>query len=413
MTAAPTMPVAKRWAEKVTLLNRYFFCGALASFVFHALSELWPGLAGLKPDEYLLLGFIVAAYAPEPASRMVGARRSLLALTFGLTLWALFADSAPHAEHQSLLLEYAKTSQVFVMLVAPVALFLTTRHQGPVLKFALGLYLGQSIYSATVIVLQLAGLDLGYTLDHGEHSLKWLLPIPISFLIVLLLCYRFLSAGQRVLWVCLLLVVAIAETIAEQRTDVAIVLTFVWLFSISRLVVGLQPRLTVPVVTAWLLIVGALPVALAASVPIERVIQSADSPSNVLRVFLLQTGLSIIPDHALFGIGGDPQNFTDIYLPWYRQSVSTYVPDEVTSTHNFFLDLAVEFGVPALALWGCIFVLLSRLALRQTGPHWLTILTLSAIIVTYAVLPLSGDNRLGTGLMWMCMLRSRRPEDGL
>jgi O-antigen ligase len=83
--------------------------------------------------------------------------------------------------------------------------------------------------------------------------------------------------------------------------------------------------------------------------------------SNRDRVFMVQSGLQIIKDHPLTGVG--PDVVREVY-PQYRQpgAVNQLNPH----LHNVPLQIAAERGLPALALWlWFVFVLLRDFIVRR------------------------------------------------
>lgn len=82
---------------------------------------------------------------------------------------------------------------------------------------------------------------------------------------------------------------------------------------------------------------------------------SLTDPSNVDRVAMMKSGLRIIKDHPLTGIG--PDMIGQVY-PHYRER--TAVNQLNLHLHNVPLQIAAERGLPALAVWLWFIVTLVR-----------------------------------------------------
>jgi O-antigen ligase len=78
----------------------------------------------------------------------------------------------------------------------------------------------------------------------------------------------------------------------------------------------------------------------------DSAVTQAGVQSNQDRVFMLQSGLQIIKDHPLTGVG--PDIVREVY-PQYRQPGA---PNQLNPhLHNVPMQIAAERGLPALALW--------------------------------------------------------------
>lgn len=87
---------------------------------------------------------------------------------------------------------------------------------------------------------------------------------------------------------------------------------------------------------------------------------SLTDPSNVDRVAMMKSGLRIIEDHPLTGIG--PDMIGQVY-PHYREK--TAVNQLNLHLHNVPLQIAAERGLPALAVWLWFIVTLVRDFFKQ------------------------------------------------
>ncbi len=115
-------------------------------------------------------------------------------------------------------------------------------------------------------------------------------------------------------------------------------------------------------------LMGLLPVALAAFLALApsglttRLYSTFNlkDPSNVDRVAMLKSGLRIIKDHPLTGVG--PDMIGQVY-PYYRDQAA--VNQLNLHLHNVPLQIAAERGLPALAIWLWFIVTLARDFLKR------------------------------------------------
>ena len=107
---------------------------------------------------------------------------------------------------------------------------------------------------------------------------------------------------------------------------------------------------------------GLLPVAVALMFALapdritDRVLSVFDlqDPSSRDRVAMVQTGLAMVKDHPLTGVG---PNMVERLYPQYRDKNS--VEKINPHLHNVPLQIAAERGLPALAIWVMCIVLLT------------------------------------------------------
>jgi O-antigen ligase len=108
--------------------------------------------------------------------------------------------------------------------------------------------------------------------------------------------------------------------------------------------------------TGLLPVIVALMFALAPDSVTDRIMSVFDlrDPSSRDRVAMVQTGLAMVRDHPLTGVG---PNMVERLYPQYRD------PDGVEKVnphlHNVPLQIAAERGLPALALWIAVIVVLA------------------------------------------------------
>ncbi len=97
----------------------------------------------------------------------------------------------------------------------------------------------------------------------------------------------------------------------------------------------------------------------------DSVTSTSTLQSNRDRIAMMKSGLRIIKDNPLTGVG--PDMVIQVY-PGYREP--TAVSQRNSHLHNVPLQIAAERGLPALGIW-CWFVgtlLLDFLRLRKTSP---------------------------------------------
>jgi O-antigen ligase len=119
---------------------------------------------------------------------------------------------------------------------------------------------------------------------------------------------------------------------------------------------------------ALLPITVALFIAIAPASVTARVYSMFDvrDPSNRDRVAMLTSGTLMVRDYPLTGVGPD---MVKIYYPRYRQPEAEHAVNP--HLHNVPMQIAVERGLPALAIWTWFVVALSRDLLRRfyAGRH--------------------------------------------
>lgn len=92
-----------------------------------------------------------------------------------------------------------------------------------------------------------------------------------------------------------------------------------------------------------------------------------NDPSNRDRVAMLRSGVEMVKDHPLTGVGPD---MVKVVYPQYRDA--TYAVQTINPhLHNVPMQIAAERGLPALALWLWFVWVASRALWRQlrTGEH--------------------------------------------
>lgn len=121
----------------------------------------------------------------------------------------------------------------------------------------------------------------------------------------------------------------------------------------------------------------------------ERIFHIADlsDASVVNRLNMAETGMRIIADFPLFGVG--PQQVERVYER-YR---TPEAPPDVPHLHNNFVQLAAERGVPAMLVWTWLMISIGaghlRLFRKDNAPVWLKI-TASAGLAAVVALVTAG-----------------------
>jgi O-antigen ligase len=125
-----------------------------------------------------------------------------------------------------------------------------------------------------------------------------------------------------------------------------------------------------------------------------------ETPSNLERTFLLETGMRIALDHPWFGIGST--KFVDYFAPWYEYFFD--YTTEVDSAHNIIIDLGVGFGIPAVILFMLIIGSVALFMLKRVRIRWIAIFGLTSVAVIYSVLPTARGARLEINLLFQIAL---------
>lgn len=84
---------------------------------------------------------------------------------------------------------------------------------------------------------------------------------------------------------------------------------------------------------------------------------SGKDMSSMERIYRWIASVRMVPEHPVTGVG--PNNFYDHYKNHTVSSFETWVSDnpERSTTHNYFLFLLVEQGIPAMLLYGVLVIM--------------------------------------------------------
>ncbi len=252
--------------------------------------------------------------------------------------------------------------QLFWYAIVPVTLRVA---RGPRATIAANAVIATGAASAIVGIVQGVVIDYGYLIHHRPHGLLGHY-MTYSGVLMLVICA---AAAQLVFrereWVW--------PAVAVPALIVALVVTLsrnAWIGAIVAVVVllGLRRRALLVAVPA------VIAVALIAPQVRDRALSMFD-PKNVTnldRVSMLKSGVAMIEDHPLTGVG--PNIVPRAYLAHYKRADALDPPDQPGSTrahlHNVEVQLAAERGLPALAAWVWFVVVLTRDLWRQArrGP---------------------------------------------
>ena len=101
----------------------------------------------------------------------------------------------------------------------------------------------------------------------------------------------------------------------------------------------------------------------------QRLASIADPPPSEPRPIMWRTGLNMIEDRPIFGVG--PERVGPLFSQYQPEDVTELPEAYYSHLHSIYIHYAAERGLPALAalLWLLITVLLDwRRALRRTAP---------------------------------------------
>lgn len=203
-----------------------------------------------------------------------------------------------------------------------------------------------SAFAGIVQGIVVGDLSYDYLIHHRPHGLlgHYMTYSGVLMLVFCAAAAQLIFAEREWLWPAVAvpaMLVALAVTLSRN----------VWvgaLLAVSVLLVARRPRLLVGV-----------PIVLAVALTFSPVRQRALSmfdPSNATnqdRVSMLKSGVAMIRDHWLTGVG--PNRVPAEYLAHYKRADAVDPPDQPGSTrahlHNVVVQIAAERGLPALAAW--------------------------------------------------------------
>ena len=254
---------------------------------------------------------------------------------------------------------FADTKQLLLFLMVPaVATFARGSRATRVVDSIIAAGSGAALYG--IVQYSLLGYD---TLENRAVGFlgHWMTFSGVLMLITGAALARLLYAGREWIW----------PAIAVPALVVALFYTYT-----RNAMVGLVAAIGVLMAEKnWRLLL-ALPVlgliflVIAPSAIISRVqsIGDLNDPSNRDRFAMLRSGVRMVQDHPLTGVG--PDSVKLVYAQ-YRDAIYA-VDDRINPhLHNVPMQIAAERGLPALAIWLWFVVVASRDLWRQlrTGAH--------------------------------------------
>lgn len=209
------------------------------------------------------------------------------------------------------------------------------------------------------------GLDFDYLMHHRPHGLlgHFMTYSGMLMLVVTAAAAQLIYREREWVWPAVAvpaLLVALAVTLSRNA----------WVGAVLGLAVLLMLRRPKLVIVLPVLVTAAMLVG-----PVRDRAKSMFDPENVTnrdRVSMLKSGVAMIRDHWLVGVG--PNMVPKVYLERYKRADAIDPEDRPGSTrahlHNVIVQLAAERGVPALVAWLWFVVVAARDLVRQTrtGP---------------------------------------------
>lgn len=291
-----------------------------------------------------LLGYAVFEFTRR-APRLIP-NALLLLLWLQLTVATLLAHSQELA--QGKLIEFSKTFLIALLITAMV----DSERRARWLLLGTVLAIGFLAFRSNIgIILTLGQTRIygpgGAFEDNNDYALLLNVAAPMAF---------YAARGEKRVW------------IRRSCYAVSVMMMITVLFTLSRggflglcfVLIGLalKSKYKIAGIVAVLLI-GSLTFVLLPERVIERVGTISSAPeadqSARMRFDSWQVSLRIINDHPLFGVG--PRNMTEVFDRYLNTG-------NIRVAHNSFLQMAVDGGLPSLALFLSL-MLLSWLRLRR------------------------------------------------
>jgi O-antigen ligase len=388
----------------------------VAGFIIHCLSMAVENLVPIKLSEFALLIVLIATWKSKDERN--GDRLSIVTVIAlcALCAWTIAADLVAGNPLGSIV----KTAMRFPVLLLPIILFATTRQRGPAMKMVMGIYAALWGFFVVIALASIAGINTGYTMNESADSFKWIAPLPAVMFLLLATMRSLMSPGQTALWTFALATSFISALLTGSRTTVVMFLIGLVAIMLDKLASRIVPeRVRSFVLTMFAIAFLFAPIVSAMVVSSDVIYGSElETPSNLERTFLVESGVRITLENPWFGIGS--KKFFDYFAPWYAY-LFPYTA-EVDSAHNIIIDLGVGFGIPAAILFISIIVSLALSMLERARVRWIAIFGLTSVAVIYSVLPTAGGARLESNLLfltaffhsrWIIPASARKPYAGL
>jgi O-antigen ligase len=275
-----------------------------------------------------------------------------------LAVWTLIGT----AFSPNILASLREDKQLFLYLIVPVTMGVAQGRRANTVTNAI---IAVGAIGAFVGIVQ--GVVLGYDdLNHRPHGLlgHYMTYSGVLMLVISAAAAQLIYREREWIWPAVAVpALLVALVVTESRNAwVGALLAIILLLVLHRRML----LVAVPVLVA---------VVLAVSPAVRSRVQSMFDPTyatNADRVSMLKSGLAMIKDHPLFGVG--PNMVPVAYLEKYKRSDAVDPADQPGSTrahlHDVPVQLAAERGLPALAAWVWFVVVAFRDLWRQTqyGP---------------------------------------------
>ncbi len=236
--------------------------------------------------------------------------------------------------------------QLILFLIVPIAMRVAGGANASRTLTAIIAVGAVSAFAGIVQGIVVGDLSYDYLIHHRPHGLlgHYMTYSGVLMLVFCAAAAQLIFAEREWLWPAVAvpaMLVALAVTLSRN----------VWvgaLLAVSVLLVARRPRLLVgvPIVLAVALVFS----------PVRQRALSVFDPSNATnqdRVSMLKSGVAMIRDHRLTGVG--PNRVPAEYLAHYKRPDAVDPPDQPGSTrahlHNVIVQIAAERGLPALAAW--------------------------------------------------------------
>lgn len=381
-------------AVRLTVLSSSVLFG-IGLFLVNSVGE---SLVGLPLAEFALVGLLLLS--PKAHGRPDSS-------TGWTTLWLLIALTAGLAASSDILngagmLDVLRDASRLALLFVPALLYARLARPEWFLGVALGLVLADSL---SAVVATVGAITAG----SSPQLLKIVLPLPGIVLLGIVSTGRLTSVPLRLALVVSLAVVSAGAVISGSRNA---------LVSIALVGGALAVGRSVPRASRGAVLVGGLmawiPIALVWNLPVVGFLFESGiaTASNVERTVALLVSRDLIESSPLTGTGLAvfPSALDDALEALARQGFAL-------DPHNFYMQVGVAFGIPAMVLITILTLAMFRWGFRLSSlPPWQRGACLLLLGWMVAITPLSGTGRIVWTALWIILLgiHSRRePDEGL
>jgi O-antigen ligase len=245
--------------------------------------------------------------------------------------------------------------QLILFLIVPIAVRVA---RGSAASRALTVIVAVGAVSAFAGIVQgivVGDLSYDYLIHHRPHGLlgHYMTYSGVLMLVFCAAAAQLAFADREWLWPAVAvpaMLVALAVTLSRN----------VWVGALLGVIVLLaSPAPKRSRAVRWRILFVAVPAVIALGLvfaPVRERARSMFDPTNATnqdRVSMLKSGVAMIRDHWLTGVG--PNRVPVEYLAHYKRADAVDPPDQPGSTrahlHNVVVQIAAERGLPALAAW--------------------------------------------------------------